>query len=58
MLNVGINLLRVHTATVGDLLVLKLEEMAIDNLFACLIEDFQKNFLVIGVDILVELTEG
>ena len=58
MVNICIFVLSIYLATVGHLLVCKLEEVAIDYLLAIFFENLKKSGLTLGVSITVELGIG
>ena len=57
VLDVGVFVLAVHVAAVSHLLILKFEEVTVDDLFTAFIENFEQSSLVVRVHILVELAE-
>ena len=58
MVNICILLVTVYRATVGHLLVCKLEEVAIDYLIATFLENLEKSGLTLGVSVGLELSIG
>ena len=58
VVNICILVLSIYFATVGHLLVCKLEEVAIDYLIATFFENLEKSGLTLGVSITVELGIG
>ena len=58
VVNICILVLSIYLATVGHLLVCKLEEVAIDYLITSFFENLEKSGLTLGVSITVELGIG